>query len=84
MCLQAALGEPPPSPRLLTYCHRPVEDSIKQYLQALLLGLLSPHIKHPPPPFQYPLKGNGDSSIYLPRNLSEGENTLGVESTIYI
>lgn len=29
-----------PSPRLLTYCHRPVEDSIKQYLQALLYCLL--------------------------------------------
>lgn len=34
------LAQPPPSPRLLTCCHRPVEDSIKQYLQALLLGLL--------------------------------------------
>lgn len=66
---------------------RPVEDSVKPSagtaIRSPFMTAVTAHeAPSPAPQFQFPLKGNGGSMIYLPRNLSEGEY-LGVESTIY-
>lgn len=80
----AGTATPSEAPHQLPW---PVEDSIKQSAGTAIgspfMTALSLHTKHflHAPQFQFPLKDNGGSLIYLPRNLSEGEY-LGVEHYI--